>query len=863
MSNPFDLTPEEPTEEIDIETLFKDLKKRSPEIKSLYAQQADIIREYQSKHIKTENVGIELPTGSGKTLIGLLIGEWRRRFLKQRIFYLCPTIQLTYQVHEQSKQYGIDTRVFVRSKRGFDRRDLGLYSSGETIAISTYSGLFNESPGIKDPQTIILDDAHGAESYIGKMWSLDINKFVHEELYNKIIDIFEPDLPQRFIEVLHSGNRDLLTQTIESVPYGSIIDNIRQLHDALDDYITDDDLNLFFAWRAINSHLLACQIYISFDSILIRPYISPTLTHKPFANAEQRIFMSATLGRGGELERITGLQTITKIAAPKTYESRAIGRRLYIFPDYALNFDEYSKWILKRIISVERSLVLCPNGNTADQFKKLLDISQLSVNIFTAKDIEETLKPFIGSKNSILLLTNRYDGIDLPGGVCKQCFIVGIPSGTNLQETFIQGRLGLDVLINERIKTRIQQASGRCTRNDTDIAALIMLDSRLMDYCSKNENQKIFHPEMRAEIRFAFRQKADTLNKIDAMLGSFLAQDANWRSAEKFISQLRATEKPADTTVTSILEDIVKDEVNFMYAFWSEDYPQAVKYGIRVADKLTAPPVLTPYRALWYYYIATAAKAASQTSNSYEKIVIDYLSRAKAACTTISWFPNALKSMLPEQSEPDIVNERNALAIEGIIQAVKKLGISGTKFSAKLTEVETLLHDTEAVKFDRGLVELGTLLGFTSFKPSGSGAPDACWYLENDVLFVFEGKSDEKSDAPISIENCRQTSGHITWADSKDTIKNIKNKHVILVSPKSKIDSDATKYGANIYYISINEIINIFNKTKLLLEESRTMLSDEVNEDVGNNILQNLIKYKLTPMDLEKMLTPITKIPSS
>ncbi len=49
--------------------------------------------------------------------------------------------------------------------------------------------------------------------------------------------------------------------------------------------------------------------------------------------------------------------------------------------------------------------------------------------------------------------------------------------------------MGLDVLLKERIKTRIEQASGRCTRSDTDRAAIIMLGRRLLDFCARTENR--------------------------------------------------------------------------------------------------------------------------------------------------------------------------------------------------------------------------------------------------------------------------------------------------------------------------------------------------------------------------------------
>src|SRR4051812_37772540 len=88
------------------EALFRDL--RSRRVEGLLSHQADILRAYQDRALDTADVALQLPTGSGKTLVGLLIGEWRRRHFQETVVYLCPTKQLVHQVVEQgSKKYGI------------------------------------------------------------------------------------------------------------------------------------------------------------------------------------------------------------------------------------------------------------------------------------------------------------------------------------------------------------------------------------------------------------------------------------------------------------------------------------------------------------------------------------------------------------------------------------------------------------------------------------------------------------------------------------------------------------------------------------------------------------------------------------
>ncbi|WP_375233948.1 DEAD/DEAH box helicase [Pseudomonas savastanoi] len=63
---------------------------------------------------------MRLPTGSGKTLVGVVLAEWRRRKYGERVVYLCPTNQLVHQVATQARDfYGIDVAEFTGAKQDY------------------------------------------------------------------------------------------------------------------------------------------------------------------------------------------------------------------------------------------------------------------------------------------------------------------------------------------------------------------------------------------------------------------------------------------------------------------------------------------------------------------------------------------------------------------------------------------------------------------------------------------------------------------------------------------------------------------------------------------------------------------------
>jgi superfamily II DNA or RNA helicase len=178
----------------DPESLFRDLRKKT--VPGLLSHQADLLRSYLAVHTLHSDIALQLPTGSGKTLVGLLIAEWRRRKYGERVVYLCPTRQLVNQVEQQaSGKYGIDVRAFTGSRARYDPQASSEWLNAETVAVTTYSSLFNTNPFFDEPNLIILDDAHSAENYISSFWSLLIERSQHAAAFAALAGVVTPLLP--------------------------------------------------------------------------------------------------------------------------------------------------------------------------------------------------------------------------------------------------------------------------------------------------------------------------------------------------------------------------------------------------------------------------------------------------------------------------------------------------------------------------------------------------------------------------------------------------------------------------------------------------------------------------------------------
>jgi len=134
---------------------FKTLTKR--QYPDVMPHQKDILEAYASDFADKSDVALQLPTGSGKTLVGLLIADWRRQKFGDRAVYLCPTRQLVNQtVNQALHQYGIDVVDLSGSTKKFAPADKTDFITGAKVAVSTYSGLFNTHPFFEDPDLIIV-----------------------------------------------------------------------------------------------------------------------------------------------------------------------------------------------------------------------------------------------------------------------------------------------------------------------------------------------------------------------------------------------------------------------------------------------------------------------------------------------------------------------------------------------------------------------------------------------------------------------------------------------------------------------------------------------------------------------------------
>lgn len=787
------------------EALFHDIRHRS--VEGLLSHQADLLRRYQKEAIDRPDVAIELPTGSGKTLVGLLIAEFRRVTKGERVLYLCPTRQLVRQVVEQSEEkYGIKATAFVGKIREFDPSDKAKYQTAQTVAIATYSALFNTNPFFSSPQVIVLDDAHAAENYITAAWSVTIEREKHSSVYAGLLQLFQPFLAPIIFQRFAMADPDRIDLGwIEKLPTPHVAKLLGDLTGFLD--ANTSDTNLQYPWLWLKDHLDACHVFVSHSSILIRPYLPPSLTHTPFAGANQRIYMSATLGRGGDLERITGVKGFFRLPIPDGWDRQGIGRRFFMFPELSLKEEDVNALVVRLMALAKRSLVLVPSDGVAEHYQQLVK-NELGYRVFVADDIEVSKSPFTHEEQAVAVLANRYDGIDLIGDECRLLFIRGLPKASNIQERFMMSRLGAGSLLDDRIRTRIIQAVGRCTRSATDYAAVCVLGDDFYDWLVLDEKRSLFHPELQAELRFGSEQAIEKgFDDFVENLTIFLEHGDAWNAVDGDILEMRDGMQQRQIRGQTELLAAAAQEVDYVYAMWNHDYERASELAQSIAATLSGAET-KGFRGWWYYLAgASTLQAASAIGKEHLLETAARLFAKAAACLlSIQWLRTLAaeggKFDGPDQLTADEFLQTNVEHIELLFDTQGYA--SPRKFKQDMKQIIDGLASTNSDVFEEAHLLLGEVLGFESDNSTSDATPDPWWVSTNKLCLVFEDKSDSKPENPIPVKHTRQAASHATWIAKHLELREGAGVICVMITPATVVHPEAATYAGDVKYWNID-----------------------------------------------------------
>ncbi|MCK5102273.1 MAG: DEAD/DEAH box helicase family protein, partial [Cyclobacteriaceae bacterium] len=243
------------TLEIEPISIFNDLDQESDK-SFIRPPQEKILEKWYNDFRDQKDTIVKLPTGQGKTLIGLLILQ---SFLNENegpVVYICPNNYLVEQTIKQAESFGIKT-----TKVGVDNRIPLSYLNSEAILVATCKKIFNGKSqfgveGTSDYRHIgamVMDDAHKCLEIIRESFSIRINRFKNDAenpIYNAFWSLFLPSLLKQgkgtCMDIDAGRNCSL------AVPFWVWQESESAVLDILNQY--RDDSDIFFTWDLIKDN---------------------------------------------------------------------------------------------------------------------------------------------------------------------------------------------------------------------------------------------------------------------------------------------------------------------------------------------------------------------------------------------------------------------------------------------------------------------------------------------------------------------------------------------------------------------------------------------------------------------------------
>ena len=159
--------------------------------------------------------------------------------------------------------------------------------------------------------------------------------------------------------------------------------------------------------------------------------------------------MSATLGGESDLLRAYGIGSVKMIRA----QSPQWGRRylvvpgLYVTPDRAVE----ATAAIWDGAQPRRAVLLAPSDRSMTRtYDAIAGATKNNPTQFRAADIANSLDAFVSANNTMLTLTGRYDGLDLPDDQCRLLIMVDSPSAINAPERHLSERWKLGPILRKR-----------------------------------------------------------------------------------------------------------------------------------------------------------------------------------------------------------------------------------------------------------------------------------------------------------------------------------------------------------------------------------------------------------------------------
>ncbi len=485
--------------------------------------QAQVLTAWHARRNDRDLV-VKVNTGGGKTIDGLLILQSYINAGDGPGLYVAPNKYLVEQVVREAENLGIATVTDPDDPR---------YLSSEAIAVVTVAKLVNgrsvfaASRPNRAPApigSVVIDDAHAALATTREQLSITVKRGPGP-LFDELLTLFDADLdtqsPGALLEV-----KSRAFGVVARVPFWAWRERVARVRQLLHAH-QDSDQSLRYALPALDEVLHLCRAVFTGSEVTLTPPCTPIRHITGFTEAKHRVYLTATLADDSVLVTDFGADP-TSIEAPITpLTAGDIGERMILAPqdiNPAVILDDARSEIAK-LAGSYNVVVLVPSARAAQAW------TDYTNHVVWAGDVDNAVTQLRAGHVGLVVMVNKYDGIDLPNDACRVLVIDGLPEYSHGEER-VESKLLRQAGADDRQVQRIEQGMGRGVRSNEDHCVVFLLGSRLGQLVADPRSFDRFSAATRAQLRLS-REVAKNLtgggiSDIIGVARQALTRDHNW-----------------------------------------------------------------------------------------------------------------------------------------------------------------------------------------------------------------------------------------------------------------------------------------------------------------------------------------------
>ena len=711
--------------------------------------QLAVLQEWHSDRRSTRDIIVKLHTGQGKTLIGLLILQSRLNESREPVAYLCPDNFLVDQVCEQARQFGIATcTVDSELPDAFvDGTKVLVTSVHKLFNGLTKFGLHNESVSVG---TVLMDDAHACADIIRDQCCIRIRS--DESVYCEILDLFANDLEAQGAGTwadIRNGKRDALLP----VPYWAWMSREADVANKLSK-VADSASSVKFAWPLTKDMLSHCQCIVSGAAVEIEPYIPPLMSFGSYWKAKHRVFMSATVTDDAFL--VKGLQlTPETIATPLSYDKETwSGEKMVLLPSLmheGMTREHVVEWFGKPKPGRQIGVVVL-----ARSFARTKDWERYGAVVAKKESVGSVIDELRkGQCQAVVVLANRYDGIDLPDAACRILIFDSRPYTERLTDRYQElCRPDSEATLMRTVRS-VEQGMGRSVRGEKDYCVIMAIGADLVRMLRDRNTRKYFSAQMVAQIDLGFEIAKMARQEIDEddteprlamrdLMAQCLRRDSGWK--DFYADRMRKViPSRANETILRIYSMELEAEKNNT----AGDYATAAKSIQVFLDETTQ----SDDDKGWYLQeMARYHWRANRTESERLQVAAHKKNRMLLK-------PRGGVTV----AKLKIVSQRRVERIAEWVRACEDYA----ELDARVSDIlDNLVFGARADTFENALNELSRVLGFNGERPDKEWkeGPDNLWALDDEQYMLWECKNEvDTRRAEINKREAEQMNRSSAW----------------------------------------------------------------------------------------------------